>query len=387
MEKEPNFNIPPEKAEVLPKYASEGRKIPEWIVNEAFLINEALDKNVVTKEEAEKGLETDKEILDMMRKMVDIRYWVEYPAESVDPEKRGEKILELFRQEVEEKGKKKELADFLAEHRQGVSLAMSTLDDKTAEAIRYLNMKGVPVIGWVTVDDIEGYWTNPANINETVKKTEAIRKWAKEKNLQLIALGFDLEKPLPYLKALSRGNVRELIKQIRSYRAKIKERSKEGDPKKQLSGLLERLKKEGVGTEIYAMPRYLKGILGGMDVRSGDRYIEMLYTSGFPALLKKRGVKLMRSKGAIPGLGIVSGKEKETPGRDLSGTHKLPRHLTQEELENDINQVLDQELDFRNRRFTLRNLYLFALNDARVALMMDGALQKAFSSRLTETDG
>jgi len=376
MERESNFD----NSEILPKYAVEGREIPEWIVSEAFLINEALDKKVVTKEEAEKGLEGDREILDMMRKMVDVRYFVEYPVENVEPEKRGEKILELFKQKVNVGGKEKELADFLAEHRQGVSLAMSTLDDETAKAVRHLNKKGVPVVGWVVVDDIEGYWTNPANVSETAQKTEAIRQWAKENDLQLTALGFDLEKPLPYIKALSRGNIIETVKQIRSYRAKVRERSKEGDPEKQFYDLLLGLKEEGVETEIYAEPKGTKWLLGGMDVRCADRFVEMVYTSTLPGVIRKGGANSMRSRGAIPALGIVSGKETETPGRDLLG--KLPRHLTQEELENDIGRVLDRELNLGNREFSLRNLYLYALNDARVALMMEQAMEKSFSSRL-----
>jgi hypothetical protein len=277
-------------------------------------------------------------------------------------------------------GEEKELADFLAEHGQSVSLAMSTLDDKTAEAVRHLNKKGVPVVGWVVVEDVEGYWTNPANVKETVQKTEAIREWAKENDLQLTALGFDLEKSLPYIRALSRGNIAEIIKQIREYKTNVRERSKNGDPKKQFTDLIGSLKAEGVETEIYAEPWGTKTFLGGMDVRCADHFAEMVYTSTLPGFMRKGGVNSMRSKGAIPALGIVSGKETETPGRDLLG--KLPRHLTPEELQNDISTVLDRELNLGNRDFSLRNLYLFALNDARVALMMEEAMEKSFSSRL-----
>lgn len=258
---------------MIPNYEVAAEKpIPSWIENEARLINEALDKNKVTKQEAQEGLTEERELLDMMRKMVEITYYVEYPSDRVAPEKRGRTITDLFKQEFDDKdGTRKNLADFMAKNGQSVSLAMSTLDDETAAAIRYLNEKRIPVAGWVVVENDKGYWTNPGNIIETEKKTQDIRDWAATNKIELAALGFDLEKPLHYLQALSKLNVKQLVNEIRAYRARIKEQSKEGDPKERFAQLIEKLRNEGVKTETYTMPRGMKGLLGGMNFKDADK--------------------------------------------------------------------------------------------------------------------
>ena len=186
-EAEKFFDKPPGRA-LHKKYEAESDKLPGWIINEAHLIHEALKKGAATKEEAEGGLIENRELLRMMRRMVQLTFFVEYSRDTARPEERGDKLTELFNQKLpgkEESGKT--LADFLAERRYGVSLAMSSLDDKTADAVRLLNTKKVPVVGWVVVDDAEGYWTNPANIKATGEKTEKIRAWAKRHELRLTA--------------------------------------------------------------------------------------------------------------------------------------------------------------------------------------------------------
>lgn len=362
------------------KYQVEDDQLPQWLINEAHLINDALDKGAVTKQEAQEGLVEDREVLEMMRKMIDVKYFVEYSVDTNKPEERGTDLLKLFQQEVTVEGVTKPLADFLAENRQGVSLAMSTLDDKTAAAVRYLNERGVPVVGWVVVEDVEGYWTNPTNVRETRAKAEQIQKWAKDHQLVLTTLGFDLEKPLEYIKALSHANVREILREMRNYRATVQERAQEGNPRHAMEQLIADLKSQGIGTEVYTMPRFLKRLLGGMDIRTADRYVEMVYSSTAPAVVRSSFANTFRSKDAIAGLGLVSGKDTETPGRNLSNGF-LPPHLSAEELQRDIELVLERDLDLPNRELRVRDLYLFALNDARVALMMDAALRGAFESK------
>src|SRR5438105_595430 len=115
------------------KYKAEDPdNIPEWIVNEAYLIDEGLDKGAATKQEAAEGLFEDRELLELIRKLVDIKYFVEYPAERFAPGGRGSALTELFTQRfTDNKGQDKLLVDYLAENKQGISLAMSTLDDAT----------------------------------------------------------------------------------------------------------------------------------------------------------------------------------------------------------------------------------------------------------------
>lgn len=365
-----------------PKYKTENENIPQWILNEAHLINEALDKNTVTKEEAESGLFEDAEIREMMRKLIKIQYFVEYPLDHMSAEDRGAEIFKLFKQKLKDKnGEEKELADFLAENNQGVSIAMITLDEQTAEAVRYLNNKGVAVAAWIVVDDLEGYWTNTLNVEETIKKTEAVKQWAKDNQLKLTTIGFDSEKPLSYIKAFSRFNVREMIKEIREYRKRVKEKTQTSDPKQQLEDLLGGLKKEGFETEVYVQPKFLKGLLGGIDIKTADRYIEMVYTSMMPSFIREFALKLFKSKDSVAALGLVAGKDTDIPGRDLAGDGKLPHYMTQEELEHDLMSLLDQELDFGERKFTLRDVCLFAINSAPIAAMMTSAMDNAFMDK------
>jgi hypothetical protein len=108
----------------------------------------------------------------------------------------------------------------------------------------------------------------------------------------------------------------------------------------------------------------------------------MTYTSTLPPFLRDKALKFMRHKDAIPALGIVSGNEDEQPGVDLAINEKVPL-LTQSDLEHDINEILDQDLNVEDRTFSLRNLYIYTLNDARVALMMDQAMKRAFESKAT----
>ncbi len=368
----------------IPKYRVEdSKKIPEWILNEAYLINEGLDKKVINKTEAQEGLIEDKEILNLMRGLVDIKYFVEYPPESLEGKDRGEALLKLFNQEfTDSSGKKQTLVDYLSENHQAISLAMSSLDDSTAKAVKFLNEKNVPVVGWVVVDDAEGYWTNPTNIEATKLKTEQIKEWAKQHGLKISTIGFDLEKPLEFIKAVAKKNIIETAKEIRKYRKAAKEQETlHGDSTANLSGYIEQLKREGFKTEIYDMPGFAKPMLGCMDVKNADTTYEMLYTSDFPRALQKRAVHMMKSKGTSPAMGIVTGKEGETPGREFT-KGVLPNHLSEEDLEKNIEALLDVELDFGKRKFTLRNFYLFALNDAKVAMMLEKAMDKAFDSRL-----
>ena len=357
--------------------------IPEWIINEAYLINEGLDKNVINKKEAEEGLLEKKEILNLMRGLVNIKYFIEEPQENLKNKKRGEVLMNLFKQEFTNKnGEKQILADYLSNNHQEVSITMSTLDDSTAEAIKFLNSKKVPVTGWVVVDDVEGYWTNPTNVESTKIKTEEIKNWVKKHNLKINTFGFDLEKPIEFMKAVAQKNIIEIIKQIKKYKKETKEQKAiYGDASVNLTKHIEQLKKEGLETEIYNMPRFVKPIFGCMNVKNADTTCEMIYTSDFPNFLQKIIAYLMKTKGTAPALGIISGKEKETPGREyIKG--KLPNHLNEKDLEKNIEAILDMELNFDKRKFTLRNLYLFALNDASVALMLEKAMDKAFENKL-----
>jgi hypothetical protein len=281
--------------------------IKAWVIEEAYLTNEALDKGVISLDEAQNGLTKDTEIADMMRKLINVNFFVEYASDYVEPEKRGEKLMDLFQ--------KDNLADFLADNNFGITMAMTRLDDKTASIVRYLNEKKVPVTAWIVLEDKEGYWTNKTNVSETIKKTEAVRKWSKDNELKFKAIGFDLEKPLTYIKALTQGNLSKIIMEEIKYR---KNPMTEREASRELAEYLNELKKDGIETEIYTSPRGLKKLISGIDVKNVDRYYEMAYTSALPKFLRKQGVAILKNKETLAALGIFC-KENTFPGRNLMG--------------------------------------------------------------------
>ncbi len=393
-----------EMTEIDPKYqVSEGNKIPDWIVNEALLINDAINAGKVTKEEAQAGrgetgaIFEDKEIIEVMKRLAAPKMFVELPWENLDGASRGLVMQRLFRQEMPDgKGGMMELGDYLAEKNISLSICMSSLDKDTADAIRYLNEKKIPVIAWVVVEDAEGYWTNHSNIVETVKKTQDILDWAKENDLNLHALGFDSEKPIQFLAEVGKASIVSMAKEYLAYRAKISEQKKSGDynPQQQFNDLVEKLNQDGVQTEIYAFPNPLKKVLGGIgvDVPGNERLVEMLYVPPVVA-------RVVRDRDAIPAFGIAARPElpdqqAERPGRDfavISGTNKglkfedierkpvgKNEHLSQQQLDELVEMWLDQEINVGERVFKIREVYLFAMNDYRVAQMLAGAIEKGF---------
>ncbi len=356
----------------------EGQKIPDWIVNEARLLNDALYKGVVEKVEGSVDFQDEGELVDIMKGLVDITYFVEMPNEWVKAEERGEKMMELFKQEVElENGKVGTLADRLAETGSALSIAMSTLDASTAEAIKFLNEKDVPVIAWVVLSDGEGYWTNPLNLENTKEKIQKIRKWKKDYNLNFDCYGFDLEKPLDVMRPIMNRDIFGFVKKWLGYNREAKKVFKKASPQESFEALLKSLSESGEGYEFYIAPKIALNILGtGLKPPKDAREIEMVYTSETPLSL---GVSVLLSRNKIPAIGILNAKEGETPGRfDKSGAPALPKHHTPEETLRDIRQILKKRVNVGNREFDLADLYVFALNGRNVMSQTMQALNQAF---------
>jgi hypothetical protein len=359
--------------ELLPQY----RQNAEWVENEAHLVNEALDTGVISLEEASRGLKTETEIAEMMQQLVRFTYFVEFPPDQVPLNQRGQALQALFNEPVINDGDVQTLAAYLGEQGHAVSLAMCSRDPATAEAIRCLNLAGVPVIGWITLPDHKGYWTNPTNLFDTAGESGEVIAWAQANGLELAGLGFDIEKPLPFVKALVTQNWQELTKQWRVYRRAAKHsRNQHGPFQTQFRQMLDNTRGQGLATEVYTFPKFMKRLMGGMDDRTADKYIEMLYMSPYGDLMIQNGVHWLRSSGAIPALGLVTADPEQTPGRDFGG--ELPRHLTPDEVTHQISKLLSSDFDLAARRLDLRDIYIFALNGASVALMADSSLRAAF---------
>lgn len=371
---------PQEQPEFLSQYqVAEGAPTPEWIINEAHLLNEAVDAGLINQRQAESIVDPT-EVLDVMRGLVSVTYFVEYPPDRVPLEERGKRLLDLFWQPMlDEDSRPTTLVDHLAKHRQSVSLAMITLDDKTAEVLQLLNDRQVPVIGWIVLPDEAGYWSNRTNMSETVARAFEVVEWAERNDVKLAGIGFDIEKSLPFIAALANSDLPGLAREQRAYKRAAKPRD---ETEALLRTTAKLLQARGYETEVYAMPHPVKRLSGGMDMRDVDRYVEMQYTSDLPEIVRKnaRALRFMHrtSPSAIPALGIVSGTD-EGPGRKLTpgpGGH----HLTQDELNEHMRCLVDKRVDFAERELGLRALYLFALNDASVVTMLEQSLHTAFAT-------
>ncbi len=308
-------------------------------------------------------------------------------------------MLELFQSKFKDSaGTEWELNDYLRHSHAAVSICMSSLHITIVEDFRYLNSKKIPIIARVVVDDAEGCWTNPANIQASTLKTYQIIEWAKENDIRLQTVGFDSEKPLDLIANTARTNIVELAKSFIDYRKQRKEAAADGDPQAQFDGLLQALEAQSIITEIYAFPHGLKTLPAGIGITSAQdrRVVEIVYTGGVPTKLQSLTYRALKSPYKIPAFVIVTGKEDETPGRDferitqakiigmsLEETPKgeLPAHLSEQDLVILIREWLKQEIELDNKVFNMRELYLFAINDAKVALMLMTALNQAFENK------
>ncbi len=56
-------------------------------------------------------------------------------------------------------------------------------------------------------------------------------------------------------------------------------------------------------------------------------------------------------------------------------------HRSQQELNELVTMWLNQEINIKNRTFKMRDVYLFAMNDCLVAMMLAEAIEKGFDKQ------
>jgi len=74
-----------------------------------------------------------------------------------------------------------------------ISLGLLDLSHERAKIVQNLNLKGIPVIGWLLLPKEEGYWFNIENLNQAKARYDAFQEWTKKYNLQWHAIGLDIE--------------------------------------------------------------------------------------------------------------------------------------------------------------------------------------------------
>lgn len=251
------------------------------------------------------------------------------------------------------------LAQYLAEHEYGVSIAMLQLNADLVRVIRLLNAWKVPVTAWVVLGDLAGYWTNAANIAETADRTQEVISWARNNRLTIDTFGFDLEMPISFARALSMDGVGGAVRELfRFWRVRA------SDAQQQFEILVRRVQ-ESYKVECYVAPRPLYPLLtGGLRVPEGVSAVEMLYSSVF------RHAVRFRDPNRSPAFGVYSAYGNVNPGRDLGA--KRRRFLN----------VLDFERDLRVawNRAPFDTAYIFALNGDDVVDQWEKAVALAFPS-------
>lgn len=89
------------------------------------------------------------------------------------------------------------LVDILAAQGYGVAMAMLDFDDLRAELVRRLTRRGIKVTAWLLLPPDAGYWFNVENYPQAVERYHMLRDWARELDLPFVAVGLDMEPPLP----------------------------------------------------------------------------------------------------------------------------------------------------------------------------------------------
>lgn len=96
----------------------------------------------------------------------------------------------------------------------GVAIALRTLDQATAEAVRTLNARSIPVIAWLLLPPSEGLWLNLQNYPQAVERYHALHSWIQASVLSFQAIGLDVEPPSAEIDRMQRWGLRDLARRI-----------------------------------------------------------------------------------------------------------------------------------------------------------------------------
>jgi hypothetical protein len=306
--------------------------------NEAHMINNAYDSEDISLEDA-----NTKDFEELIPKMIHTSMFVELPPEYRDEQTEGEALEALLMQE--QNGQT--VLDILESNKISLSIAMQEgfdKDPKMIDMLKLLNERGITPTMWVVLDDKLGYWTNKANVVETVEKIRKILDWAKENNIKTEKIGLDYEPRIEFFKGLYNFNLPKLIREGLEYARKSKENRKNlGNVQTYVDNELQGIINEyGVKIETYAGMEPLRSISNWLTLRPNKnaQIVTMAYTS--TVTKDNKGIDYVTGKiasGEIPATGILGKDPTKTPGRQLIEGKKFERHLTYEQLVYNLNRL------------------------------------------------
>jgi hypothetical protein len=355
--------------------------------NEAQVMNSALDAGDITKEEAQAE---DLDYENLLKKMLHTKMFVELPPERRMDEEgnivetEGQALKKLLHTPYDEE---REIIDTLAENNINLAIAMQEGFEDDPDMIlclKELNDRGITPTLWLVLSDEVGYWTNKANVEETIDKLERILNWKDRFDIQIDKIGIDYEPPLEFSKGLMSGNIFKMAKELAEYfkQARIN-RKKFGNLEKYLNySILLLMLENNMPIEVYAAMEPLRSASNLLTSKPSPRFdvTTMAYTSAFKGDSDRNFNKKIESilnkvsEDEIPAIGIIGEDEDRTPGRDLRQSKddkKLPeKHLSKEDLLKNLNYILGRENPFTTH-------YIFALDGPETLKMIIEARKNA----------
>jgi hypothetical protein len=104
--------------------------------------------------------------------------------------------------------------DILAAHGFAVALGLAALDESRVEAVRLLNGRGVPAIGYLSLSPEEGFAFNLQNYPRALACYQAFHAWAREHELRFDAVGLSIESPMEDVEPDQRRGPRALLRRL-----------------------------------------------------------------------------------------------------------------------------------------------------------------------------
>ncbi|MBN2390490.1 MAG: hypothetical protein JXR84_07200 [Anaerolineae bacterium] len=165
-----------------------------------------------------------------------------------------------------------------------VSLGLRDLSLERAEVVQRLNAAEIPVVAWLLLPEVQGYWFNLDNAPEAIAFYADFRTWTATHGLRWDGVGLDIEPDMRELKKLLAGNRRALLTLLRRFLDA--ERLKQASA--YYAGLIAQIRADGYRVDEYAFPfvvderkagsRLVQRFLGLVDLEV-DQEVLMLYSS------------------------------------------------------------------------------------------------------------
>jgi hypothetical protein len=109
----------------------------------------------------------------------------------------------------------------LAARSYGVALATLTLDDATADAVRLLHGRQIPVVAWLQLGAAEGLQCNMRNYPQVVERYRAFHGWAHAHGLQFAAVGLEIAPAGVAISPQHGWGPRHLLRRLRQARENL----------------------------------------------------------------------------------------------------------------------------------------------------------------------